>query len=257
MDSIGKREQYEQLAACSSITPHLPYTLTYSSKALYEMLNSYNTIYVKHNTSGQGRGVYKLAKMEANQYALHGYGIGGQPIQVVGDMDTITRALQPLQSIGHYYDYIVQEAIPSIGADGTPLIIRHHMQKLGEKWVVGGSLGVIAPSSSKDGVVNRSRKGTVITTDILLSEILQMPRNKLTAKKEELDALATLAVSCIGKEIADQELGVDFGITADGLIYIFEVNRQPEVKGFYQLDKNLYRKIMNHRGWMKRNNSMK
>ena len=110
---------------------------------LDELLNRYQSVYVKHDTTGQGRAILKIRKSNGGNYYVNGFTIQGTPIQKsVSRVDEIRQLLHPFIKLGRESGlYIIQENIQSYNQNGQPFIIRVHVQKLKNNWVIGGMYG--------------------------------------------------------------------------------------------------------------------
>ena len=127
-----------------SVAKHIPETLLYSESNLDDLLNRYQSVYVKHDTTGQGRAILKIRKSNSGNYNVNGFTIQGTPIQKsVSRVDEIQQLLHPFIKLGRESGlYIIQENIQSYNQNGQPFFIRVHIQKLKNYWVIGGMYGM-------------------------------------------------------------------------------------------------------------------
>ena len=137
--TMGKWEQSLLLQQHLLVAKHIPETIIYSENNLDDLLNRYQSVYVKHDTTGQGRAILKIRKDHGRNYYVNGFTIQGTPIQKsVSKVDEIQQLLHPFLKFGRESGpYIIQEDIQSYTQNGQPFSIRVHVQKLKNKWVIG------------------------------------------------------------------------------------------------------------------------
>ena len=70
--AMGKWEQSVLLQQHPFVAKHIPETLLYNERNLDDFLNRYQSVYVKHDTTGQGRAILKIHKSNGENYHVNG-----------------------------------------------------------------------------------------------------------------------------------------------------------------------------------------
>ncbi|MBU8878802.1 YheC/YheD family protein [Bacillus sp. FJAT-29790] len=242
---VGKLEQYRLLNA-SQIPPGcLPTTAEYSLKNLKVFLTKFNVIYIKHDTSGQGRGVFKVTKGQNQIHTLNGFSMQGKAISQELRIEQIHKLLQPFERLGKLNPYIIQEGIQSFLKSGQPFSIRVHVQFVNGKWKIAGMYAMISTEQLKEnGIANNYRGSQVFTTQNLMRHYLKLN------SKEERDLLAKIrdisirASEAMAKIYPSREYGIDVGLHKNFNPMIFEVNNTPSIRGFYHINPQLWHSIV-------------
>jgi hypothetical protein len=245
---VGKLEQYKLLAANPSILKHIPATMEYTKENLIHFLDLYKMVYIKHDTSGQGRGIFKLTKGENNSKTLHGFSIVGKMVNQELEIDQIHHILHPFERLGRLNTYIIQEGIESVTLNGQPFNIRVHVQSVKSDWAIGGMYASIGFDDLKqNGVVNPNRGSHVISIQELFQDYLAMDHDQERDIMSKLSTVSIAASKAIASKYWFREYGVDIGIDHQCEPVIFEVNTTPGIGGFYTADKQLWEHIVNKR----------
>ena len=242
---MGKWEQNLLLQQHPFTTKHIPETTLYSESHLDDLLSRYPSVYVKHDTSGQGRAIFKIRKEQDGNYYVNGFTIQGTPVQKsFSKVDEIEKLLHPFLKFNRLSGlYIIQEDIQSYTQNGQPFAIRVHVQKLKDDWVIGGMLGNIATDPvTENGIVNRCRGAELIPISELLSHI-NIKNNQINTVKK-LEEIAIAAAKTINSVFPFREYGIDFGINRDGTPILFEVNTTPGISGFAQINIETWKRIV-------------
>ncbi|MBS4172206.1 YheC/YheD family protein [Bacillus sp. FJAT-49736] len=247
-NQLGKWEQMELLKMNELTMKHIPETNIYSLENLLEFTNRYKYVYVKHNSSGQGRGIFKVFKQDG-LICYNGFSIQAEPINNCVTEKRIKefhQTLHPFEKLGRLGNYIVQEGIQSFSSSGLPFCLRVHVQKLEGKWIIGGMNAKIGtPATIDSGILNYHRGSQVITVEELLTLHLKMDQAK---KKEVMDCLAKVALSAaevISSHFPCREYGIDFGLDPNGKPVLFEINTTPGINGFAQIEnKAIWKRII-------------
>ncbi|WP_432361339.1 YheC/YheD family protein [Sporosarcina sp. UB5] len=242
--NLGKWEQHVVLQQDPFVAKHMPETHLYSDKNLVDLLNRHPSVYVKHDTTGQGRAIFNIRKSTGGSYYVDGYTIQGTQIKKNVSVTEIQQLLHPYLRLGRESGpYIIQEAIQSYTQNGQPFAIRVHVQKLNNDWVIGGMLGNIASGPvTKNGIVNRCRGATLIPISDVLSQTT-IGKNQIDTLKK-LEKIAIAAAKTIDSTFPCREYGIDFGINQEGRPILFEVNTTPGISGFAQINKDIWKRIV-------------
>lgn len=212
----------------------IPETTLYRKETLKEFLGRYNTVFVKHDTAGQGRGIFKVYLEENHQLCFRGYSVQGKEVNgSVNSIDDFHRILHPFEKFNRLgAAYIVQEGIASNARNGQPISMRVHVQKLNGKWVVGGMNGKIGTGPSESGIANIHRGAEIFPVNVLLKKQLNLNVLERVTVLRRLKKIAKRAAKVIEYEVPAREYGIDFGLTAAKKPIIFEVNTTPGIGGF-------------------------
>src|SRR5690606_6740813 len=131
-------------------------------------LNRHQSVYVKHDTSGQGRAIVNIRKSLGGHYFVNGYTIQGKRVKkTFTRVQEIKQLLHPFLKLGRESGlYIIQEDVKSHTLKGQPFAIRVHVQKLRGEWIVGGMFATCANfgRSADSGIANPYRDAKVVTS---------------------------------------------------------------------------------------------
>ncbi|MFC5602763.1 YheC/YheD family protein [Sporosarcina koreensis] len=243
--SLGKWEQHVLLQQDPFVAKHIPETVVYSEENLDDLLNRHPSVFVKHETTGQGRAIFKIRKSNSAGYYINGFTLQGTPIQkFITKVNELRQLLHPFIAFGRESGrYIIQEDIQSCTQNGQPIAIRVHIQKLNNIWVIGGMYGTTAIGPvSESGIVNLHRGAVVMTVPEVLSQTKVRNQKKIVNKIEDI---ALAAAQTIYSVLPNREYGMDVGINREGIPILFEVNTTPGIGGFAQMeDKAIWRRIV-------------
>jgi hypothetical protein len=156
---MTKIEQFQLLKTNSLLAEYLPETALYTAQNLHPFLIKFDHIYVKHNSSGQGRGIFKLGRKQNGEITYSGYTFQGiEKSGIFKSVKAFDKILNPLARLGKTHKYIMQEGIKSVDQNGNPVNFRVHVQRMKDGWVVGGIKGAVGIGTSQEnGIVNRNR----------------------------------------------------------------------------------------------------
>ncbi|WP_046176007.1 YheC/YheD family protein [Domibacillus indicus] len=243
--NLGKLEQHLLLQNHPLVSKHLPDTAPYTKESLIDFAGRYPVVFIKHNTSGQGRGVYKLTKTSADLYSLKGYSLQGKEVDQTLDIHSIHKLLQPFERFGRTQPYIVQQGINSISARGQHVNIRVHVQHVEGKPVVGGIYGSIA--YEENGITNICRGAYAMPMRNLFFIFLKVKKEDQPAILNKLMEVSAAAAEIIASHYPCRECGVDLGLDENMKPYIFEVNITPGIEDFARIDKQMWKQIIENR----------
>ncbi|SDN62453.1 YheC/D like ATP-grasp [Psychrobacillus sp. OK028] len=247
---LGKWKQYLLLRQNRLTANSIPRTALYNMTNLKDFVNSFDYAYVKHDTTGQGRAIYKVYQLQDGRYCYDGYSIQGVAIsKCVKALENFHQMLHPFERMGRMGNYIVQEGVLSFTPQGLPVSLRVHMQLLKKKWLVGGiNANIGTEQNLENGILNSHRGSAIITVDELLSSHWQMDETEKKRLIKEIGKVATSAAKVIAEHVPSREYGIDLGLNAELKPIIFEVNNTPGIGGFAKLeDKSIWRKIIENR----------
>ncbi|MDN4608474.1 YheC/YheD family protein [Sporosarcina highlanderae] len=244
--AMGKWEQSLLLRQDSLVAKHIPETVLYSENSLDDLLNRYQAVYVKHDTTGQGRAILKIHKNDGGKFYVNGFTIQGTPVQkYVSGMNEIQQLLHPFLKLNRLSGlYIIQEKIQSITEDGLPFVIRVHTQKLNSNWLIGGMYAAISTGTeTESGIVNSHRGAQVIPISDVLAQTRFSDNQENIVKK--IEEIAIAAAKVIHSALPCRDYGMDFGVDQNGTPILFEVNTTPSIRSFAKIEnKEIWRRIM-------------
>lgn len=247
-DNLGKWIQSLLLQQNPITAKFIPETTHYSLENLVDFISRYDFVYVKHDSAGQGRAIYKVYKRNDGYYCFNGFTIQGEPInKCVAAIEDFHQLLHPFEKFGRLSgNYIIQEGIKSWLQNGQPFSIRVHVQNLEGEWVIGGMFGKIGIPETKDhGIANTHRGASVISIEELLMLHSKMDDSK---KKEVIDCLKEVSITAakvIASYFPNREYGIDSGLNRKGNPVLFEVNTTPGIGGFARIeDKTIWKRIV-------------
>ncbi|MFO1442254.1 YheC/YheD family protein [Bacillus sp. Bva_UNVM-123] len=244
---FGKWNQNLLLKQNRLIANRIPKTKKYSIENLSDFLSRFDNVYVKHDTSGQGRGVFKVYVGKDGRYCFSGFSISGKPLkQCVDTIKEFHRILRPYEKFGRLGKYIIQEGIQSVTRHRLPFGIRVHVQKHKGKWLISGMNAKIGtPATINSGILNFSRGAKVISIDELLTIHLKLDDRKKKQVIDDLEKLTISAAKIMDLHFPNKEYGIDFGINPQGKPILYEVNKNPGVAAFAKIEnKVLLKRIM-------------
>ncbi|QPQ31936.1 YheC/YheD family protein [Lysinibacillus sp. JNUCC 51] len=243
-NGLGKWEQFLLLKQNPLTTNCMPESKLYSLENLIYLLNKYEYIYVKHNSTGQGRAMYKVYKRKDGHYCFNGFTMQGEEIsKCVAAIEDFHQVLHPYEKHGRLSGiYIIQEGVKSLTPDGDSISIRVHVQNLKGKWVIGGIYGRLA--TEDHGIVNSNRGSQAISIEELLSGYLMMDNTKKDQTIDTLKEESILASEVISSHFPNREYGIDFGINLEGKPILFEVNTTPSIRSFAKVDRAIWKNIV-------------
>ncbi|OES45289.1 YheC/YheD family protein [Domibacillus iocasae] len=243
--ALGKLEQYQLLKNVPFVQQHLPETAQYTKENLSYFANQYPVVFIKHDTSGQGRGVYRLVKEYGHSYSLKGYSLQGKEVEQVLNIDEIHKVLQPFERFGRTSPYIIQEGINSVSVRGHPINIRVHVQHVNGAAIVGGIYGSAA--YEEHGITNIRRGAFAMPMRRLFFHFLKVKKEEQQNILNKLSEVSIAAAEVIVHKHPSRKCGIDLGLDENLKPFIFEVNTTPGIGGFTQSDKQTWKQIVENR----------
>ncbi|MFC5602107.1 YheC/YheD family protein [Sporosarcina koreensis] len=245
---MGKWYQYILFSSDPLTSGVIPHTRVYNAENLLDFLKLYETVYIKHDRGGQGKGIYKVYKEENGRYCLNGFTPKGEELKIsIATIEDFKPETYPYMGFGGLLDrtYIVQEGINSSTLHGMPLAVRVHVQLLNGEWGVSGMYGKVASARTyENGIVNANQGSQVMTISELLSIHLGLDNEDTSRLIESIEEIALTAAKLVSKEFPRLEYGIDFGIDANANPVLFEVNTYPGIGNFAKIEnKRILNKI--------------
>ncbi|WML39226.1 YheC/YheD family protein [Neobacillus sp. OS1-2] len=247
-ENLGKWKQSLLLQQNPVTAKYTPETTIYSLENLVDFICRYEFVYVKHNSTGQGRAIYKVYKRKDGQYCFTGFTMQGEPIhKCVTAIEDFHQLLHPFTKFGRLSGtYIIQEGVKSWLQNGQPFSIRVHVQNLEGEWVIGGMYGKIGIAETKDhGIANTHRGAYVRSMEELLMLHSKMDDSTKMDVINCLKEVSIKAAEVIATYFPNREYGIDFGLNREGNPRLFEVNTAPGIGGFARIeDKTIWKRIV-------------
>ncbi|ARU62561.1 hypothetical protein CBW65_17515 [Tumebacillus avium] len=224
-----KWDVHRTLEASEATRRYLPETrFVKTPQDIDELLERHRNIYVKPSYGTQGKSIYRLTMQEQGR---------GVRVQYTQNGRTMTRRLQrPGKGWSGFLQkrfcagrsYLAQQGIDLLADRGVrPVDFRWLMQKDGQNsWHVTARIARVAGSGSI--TTNLHTGGRAVLADDLLRENGfgdSAVRSRLLSQLDEAAEHICRVLEAKAGKIG--ELGIDFGVTAEGKIYLIEVNPRP------------------------------
>lgn len=230
---FSKLEIYDLLKEFPQIQAHLPVTAKLSKQSLFQMLDTYSTIYIKPIHGSLGRNIIHL-QVNKNEY---------QTMLSTGKNKGKKRVFHSKEKLWEWItshaqkrSYICQQGIDLLKWNDCTLDYRILCHKNADLlWNTTSIVGRIAPKESF--VANLAQGAEMKSAKSLLEDLfgLEEARKKLESMKgislEVAHMLSNQTHGLLG------ELGIDIGLDGEGNIWIIEVNSKPSKKIQDQLEK--------------------
>ncbi|MCR8643696.1 YheC/YheD family protein [Paenibacillus sp. N1-5-1-14] len=222
----GKWEMYQTLRQVPEFIPYLPVTAKLSSaQVLLDWLKRKGEAFMKPNGGSQGRGILKVTSTSNENEPFHITGRSSSNESLNQAFPNFTALWRWIRAFIGKRDYLVQDSLSLHTEDGVAFDIRSLVQKNG----FGGwqTTGMAVRCGSKDSITaNLHGGGQAIAPAPFLKKRYGYQQSQQIMKQ----------LTILSKEIPEHlehyygrlaELGLDFGIDADGHIWIVEANSKP------------------------------
>lgn len=245
---VGKLEQHKLLNSGKIKPGSIPTTAEYSLANLHLFLTKFEALYIKHDTSGQGRGIFKVTRGQYQLHMINGYSMQGKLINQELTVEQIHKLLQPFERLGKLHPYIIQEGIRSLTKSGQPFSIRVHTQLVNGEWEVSGILANISSTQlDNSGIVNRWRGSQILPIEKLMKHCLRLNPREERELLEKIKDVSIDASETIASKYPAREYGIDVGVDPNLNPIIFELNSPPGIAGFYLVDPKIWKHIVENR----------
>lgn len=231
---LSKEEIHKLLYSEEHMQPYLPETVMAEDHSIEEMLNKYQSLYIKPIHGSQGRNIIRVTVI-------------GEEIQAElssGSRKEETLLFENYTRFDHWFKqqqkkrtFLFQQAIPLQSYKNRQLDFRILCHKnFQDTWKATSAVARI--SAEQQFVSNIARGGETMKPLKILSILSDQKTaiQQLALMKE----LATETASIIGQKSDGLigELGIDIGVDKDGKLWIIEVNSKPS-KSFEINDKRI------------------
>jgi hypothetical protein len=223
----GKLHIHKLLMQEDELRPHLPGTCEATVRSIKRMMSVYNALIIKPNSSSIGRGVMLLQRSETGGWRLT-YPVNrqGGKLRILSFKQTLPLVLRR-RIVNEAY--LVQQRLPLATYKNRPFDLRVSVQRNGfGEWQITGIVGKVAAPNKF--VTNVARGGSVYTLDELLREFPNLNPREVRHNIELLSLHIAITLSRCLPEMAD--LGLDIGITADGVPVFIECNGRDQRYSF-------------------------
>ncbi|WP_245920865.1 YheC/YheD family protein [Melghirimyces profundicolus] len=226
-----------------------PETAPYSKANLKSFLNRHPAIYIKPDSGGQGRGIFRVTRVSGKGYRIE----GARKRIHCKNLEDVHRTLW---SSVQYRNHIIQQGIRSVTPRGCSFDIRVHVQRLGGEWVIGGMVGKLGSASGF--VTNRHRGGRPVSLNELFANHLGLTGREGRRVRNRLKHLARETAKAMNQGYRGwPEYGIDIGMKPNGTLWVFEANITPGIAVFAALkDQRPYRGILRNRRLRRQKNSV-
>jgi glutathione synthase/RimK-type ligase-like ATP-grasp enzyme len=218
---FNKWETHEVLSSDSEIIKYLPDTVKYYHPCqLIDLLDKYNSVYLKDSGGRLGKNIFKLQKAEDGFYILS-YQNSGTKYSDKLTLQEIHNKFAADKLLGR--NIIIQQGIDVALLEEHPFDVRILAQKNEwEHWeVVDKSARVAVPGSI---VTNVSSGGEVKEFE----RVIPLLFSNSTSISAEVDMLIIKICETLEKKYGMLgELGIDVAIDKSGKVWLIEVNGKP------------------------------
>ncbi|MFE5320284.1 YheC/YheD family protein [Paenibacillus sp. NPDC056579] len=214
----------------TSLKPHLPETFTATSRHIDMMMKQYDKLIIKPDQSGVGRGIMLLERNGDNwkltfPASLSVHNRRWKQMEFKGNRipSLLTRWLRKKK-------FIVQQRLPLATFQGRPFDMRVSVQRDGSgEWQVTGLVAKVAPHNRF--LTNVAQGGSLQQLqDILAQEYPQLQQQDVFQAIHEFSLKIARILGSSLPHMAD--LGLDIGITKDGVPLFIECNGKDQRYAF-------------------------
>lgn len=201
----------------------------------------HETWYVKPINTWGGHHIAKISKYDGDWLLVFQDGHPEPYRTHIQLMNRVRKQYDPLATI-------LQQGAPVTNFHGRPFDIRVLCQRGDDnEWLIAGSL---VRAGHVDSIVSniQTGHGEVLEVDHVLSQLYQKSPT-IRWIKNNLDTISTAICSVLDEYWQFDEVGLDFGLTAKGAIWLFEVNTNDTCGGpshelfMYLPNKSIYEAI--------------
>jgi glutathione synthase/RimK-type ligase-like ATP-grasp enzyme len=199
---------------------NLPVTTSYSRSQLRRMMDRFQSLYIKPQSSSVGKGIIKLIRKKKTRWLVQ-----------LPHTSFVTSKQMAETKVNHFAkrrSYLIQQTIPLATYHGKPYDIRVTVQRgANGNWQVTGMYGKVARKGSH--VTNVARGGMAKKCYILLRNNFQDPAHVA----HSIQRLSLEIARYLGRRLKHlADVGLDMGVDASGKPYFIEMNGRDLRYGF-------------------------
>jgi hypothetical protein len=239
---FNKLDFFNMSTNCEKVRKHIPETRLFSSmEDIDEMLQSYNSIYLKPINGTLAKGLIKVSKAGENYL----FRINENPDAV--EISDKKIAINYFNRIKYDKQYLIQQGINTLNFEGRHTDFRIIIQKNENmKWKC---TAIVARLGKEEGICsNFVDSGYVLSFEEVFSRFSELNNEDILAKKNEVIKICTETCEMIddtGENYGD--FGIDVAIDKDYDVWIIEVNSRHahniviplnDEKLFYEVKRN-------------------
>jgi len=230
---FNKWEVYQHLAKDENILPHLPLTVVYNEPAdLWKMLDTEEKVYLKGLVGGRGRKIVCISKLPEGGY---GYRYFTDKLYVC-KIKKFNMLIQDILALYRGQKFLIQKAIDLIQIGKGLVDMRAEVQR--------GKNGELTVAAIP---VRVGKTNAPITThaeaypfEYFFKNFMYYPEFKIQVLKERITCFLKSVYRCLEKAYGTSvEMGIDFGLDKNGLLWFIECNsRSMKVSLYKAYDEN-------------------
>ncbi|GIQ68247.1 hypothetical protein DUZ99_04430 [Xylanibacillus composti] len=236
----SKWEKHSALMNELLLKDALPRMERLSLQSLRDLLEEFDTVYVKPEHGMGGRGVMKVSRSN-KQLTLDQQ---GYPVRNFSTLQALYRVIRHRKRGRRY---VAQQGIELIRNGDRLIDFRVLLMKPGSVWHCMGAMGKMAPPAQI--TTNRTRGGEPITVRHALATATDFDEDRIEKIEYELIAISRHVAGALSESYPGLRcLGLDLAVDQDGKVWLLEANTAPGVQLFkhHENDK-LYAKISHFR----------
>ncbi|WP_066370792.1 YheC/YheD family endospore coat-associated protein [Neobacillus fumarioli] len=221
---LSKWEVYEKIHQEGPFLFNIPETRILTKDNLAEMIQKYETVFLKPINGSLGRNIIKLIKLEENQYDFQtSFSLPTEKENQVLTLDDFYRRIKPLLQ---NRIYLVQQGISFVPYDSRAMDFRVLCHK--NRFVKWEVTSIVARVAAEGMIVsNLAKGGTIMRPLKALSAIFGRGRASQIYSQMRMLALGAADMVASRASGITGELGIDIGIDMQGKPWLIEVNSKP------------------------------
>jgi hypothetical protein len=226
----SKWNKWRFLSNFEELKLYQPSTEPYSQFAVLELINRFNTVFVKPDDSLGGQKVIRLHREEERLIAIY-----ESKKYIFTDIKEFDRWLQ---TIRENECFLIQQGIDLVTINGSPVDMRTIVQ-LNEygKWEVTGMFAKVAKKDSVVTNVHAGGKMVSIEQYLMDAGFNQSDRDKLISHIIDMSIKISEAFSTSYRNVI---YALDIGLDNLGKLWMIEINTKPRLDVLKRIDKQMY-----------------
>lgn len=221
---FDKWDLHEKLSRHQETKYYLPDTKIYRNASdLVDMLDEYNTVYLKKCTGSNGRGVIRVRKQDEGVYEYSYF----KENVIKGVTQSVKELIEETNNLMNDKSFIIQEGIDVLTYQDNKVDLRVLVQRDGMGvWRITSIPVRIAVN---DCAVTSTKSGSkVYQFDIALRDILGFSNDETEKLKSDIRSMMRTIVRVLEAEYGTfGELGIDVAIDKKNKLWFIESNAKP------------------------------